>query len=93
MGHLKPQFVADASKVKEETLALITEGKLLSPTLVIWGYNDPSSPLDLGLDLMKVITPVVPNSQLLILNQAGHYVFRDQADKVNRIVKEFINSL
>ena len=93
MGHLKPQFVADASKVKEKTLSLITEGKLLSPTLVIWGYNDPSSPLDLGLDLMKVITPVVPNSQLLILNQAGHYVFRDQADKVNRIVKEFINSL
>ncbi len=40
-----------------------------------------------------VIVPVVADSQLLIVNQAGHYVFRDQADKVNRLVKEFIYSL
>ncbi len=40
-----------------------------------------------------VIAPVVADSQLLIVNQAGHYVFRDQADKVTRLVKEFIYSL
>ncbi len=40
-----------------------------------------------------VIAPIVADSQLLIVNQAGHYVFRDQADKVNRLVKEFIYSL
>ncbi len=40
-----------------------------------------------------VIVPVVADSQLLIVNQAGHYVFRDQVDRVNRLVKEFIDSL
>ena len=93
MKRLKPQFVADASKVKDETLDLVAAGKLKAPTLVIWGFNDPSSPFTLGIDLMNVIAPVVADSQLLIVNQAGHYVFRDQADKVNRLVKEFVFSL
>ena len=93
MKRLKPQFIADASKVKDETLDLVAAGKLKAPVLVIWGFNDPSSPFTLGIDLMEVIAPVVADSQLLIVNQAGHYVFRDQADKVNRLVKEFIYSL
>jgi pimeloyl-ACP methyl ester carboxylesterase len=93
MKRLGPQFNADIATMKAETLDRIRSGGLNAPTLILWGYNDPSAPLDLGLKLMDVISAAQPQTQMHIVNQAGHYLCRDQVDTFNRSVISFVESL
>ena len=82
----------DVEKVKNETLDLIKAGHLKADTLIIWGFNDRTAPYSLGIELLKIISPVVDRTQLHIFNQAGHFVFREHPLEVNRLIVEFIKS-
>jgi 2-hydroxy-6-oxonona-2,4-dienedioate hydrolase len=78
---------------KYETLKLIRAGGLKAPTLIIWGLNDQSSPMKLGIDLLQVIGSVVDRTEFHVFNHAGHYVFREHAREVNKLIISFVNSL
>ena len=82
---------AELIERQQETHAWIREGRLRCPTLIFWAFNDPSATMDrCGIPAMKLILPNVPNSSMHIVNRAGHYSFREQADEFNRVVVEFI---
>ena len=83
-------FFPSLGKKKAETLAKIRDGALTIPTLVLWGYNDPSAPLKLGMDLINILQEKVEKCQYHIFNKAGHYAFREHAKSVNSLVREFI---
>ncbi len=55
-------------------------------TLVIWGRQDRFVPMDTGLRLVAGI----PNSQLHIFNQCGHWAQWEHADRFNRMVLDFL---
>jgi 2-hydroxy-6-oxonona-2,4-dienedioate hydrolase len=76
---LEAVFLPSMREKKYETLKLIEAGRLHAPTLIIWGADDRSSPMKLGLDLLRVIGAVVPRTEFHAFNQAGHYVFREHA--------------
>jgi len=59
---------------------------ILAPTLVVWGRQDRVVPFDTGLRLVAGI----PNSQLHIFNQCGHWVQWEHADAFNRMVVDFL---
>ena len=59
------------------------------PTLLIWGANDRSAPLPKGLELFERIALKTPESELHLLNGAGHYTFRDQYEAFNQVVRDF----
>ena len=84
-------FLPDIQKWKYETLELIKAGQLKAPTLIIWGVNDPSAPLKVGLDLLHIIASTVGRTQFHAFNQAGHYVFREHAHEVNKLIVDFVN--
>ncbi len=88
----KKSRLPDVGKVKNETLDLIKAGHLKADTLIIWGFNDRTAPYSLGIELLKIISPVVDRTQLHIFNQAGHFVFREHPLEVNRLIVEFIKS-
>ena len=83
-------FFPSLAKKKDETLDKIRAGALTMPTLVMWGYNDPSAPLKLGMDLMDILQEKVERYQFHIFNKAGHYAFREHARSVNPLVRDFI---
>lgn len=90
---LEAVFLPSMREKKYETLKLIQAGRLKAPTLIIWGVNDQSSPMKLGLDLLQVIGAVVPRTEFHAFNQAGHYVFREHAGQVNQLITNFVKSL
>ena len=90
---LEAVFLPSMREKKYETLKLIQAGRLKAPTLIIWGVNDQSSPMKLGLDLLQVIASVVPRTEFHAFNQAGHYVFREHAGQVNQLITNFVKSL
>jgi 2-hydroxy-6-oxo-6-(2'-carboxyphenyl)-hexa-2,4-dienoate hydrolase len=90
---LRAVFLPSMREKKYETLKLIEGGGLKAPTLIIWGADDRSSPMKLGIDLLRVIGSVVPRTEFHAFNQAGHYVFREHAHQVNQLITNFIKSL
>lgn len=87
------QFLPDVKKRRYETLELIKAGRLRAPTLIVWGFNDPSAPFKLGIDLLQIIGPVVGQSRFYVFNQAGHYLFREHPLDLNRLITDFVKNL
>jgi pimeloyl-ACP methyl ester carboxylesterase len=74
---------------RDELLDRIDAEGLALPTLVIWGFDDRSAPVSLGLQLFGRLAPRAPRAELHVLNQARHYCFRDQPAAFNRLLRAF----
>lgn len=61
-------------------------GEISATTLVIWGRNDRFVPMDTGLRLVAGI----PNSELHVFNNCGHWVQWEYAERFNRLVVDFL---
>jgi pimeloyl-ACP methyl ester carboxylesterase len=60
--------------------------KIDSPTVLIWGENDQDTPLEDG----RMMRRLIRNSQLHIIEDAGHYVFLDNGKAFDKIFLEQI---
>ncbi len=89
-GLRKSLFLTKHSLQKEETLGWIRDRGLQRPTLLIWGYNDPTATLAQGLRLFELLTMRERHSQMHIINRAGHFSFREHPREFNEVVRGFI---
>jgi pimeloyl-ACP methyl ester carboxylesterase len=83
-------------QVKDETLAAIQTGRLQTPTVIIWGFNDPtgtSRPHGLGMDLFELVSQSVDQAQLHYINLAGHAPYRLYPRKVTNLILGFTESV
>ena len=67
----------------------IANGKLQVPTLVIWGYNDPSAPVSRGLLLFDLISAHTLESQLHLFNESGHASHVEHPEEFSSVVTSF----
>ena len=91
MATQAPAFKADLVERQQETHAWIREGRLRHPTLVVWAYEDPSATMErCGIPCLNLILPNVVESEMVILNRAGHMVYRERPEAFNHAVVDFI---
>ena len=88
-GLMATRFLPNLVDDKDEFFRRIKEDGFRRPILLFWGYNDPTAPLDLGLRLYDLIALKQPRTSLHIVNQAGHFSFRERAAEFNRVIAEF----
>ncbi len=62
-------------------------GTIAQPTLVIWGREDRLTPLETGERLHAAI----PNSQMVIVEKAGHAPHREQPAEFSAVVDKFLS--
>lgn len=60
--------------------------QLTGPVLLVYGEQDESTPVWYG----ELFHELMPDSTLLVLPQAGHFVHLDRPDDVAKAVKEFL---
>ncbi len=78
--------------LKETFLKIIAEDlttnaqKITNPTLLIWGSEDEQTPLADGQKFAKLIS----NSKLEVIDGVGHFVHQQQAQKVIKLIREFL---
>lgn len=60
--------------------------EIQAETLVVWGRDDRFVPMDIGLRLIRGI----PNAQLHVFNQCGHWAQWEHADTFNRMTLDFL---
>jgi pimeloyl-ACP methyl ester carboxylesterase len=66
------------------------DAKLIEqPTLLIWGSEDQEAPLADA----RYFHSVMPNSQLKIVQEAGHFVHNEKSGKTIRWIKSFLGLL
>lgn len=85
MSPRHPSFAA----LKQEAVEDIEAGKLIVPNLVLWGYNDPLEPYEVGVDLFKMISAVTAETQLHIFNDNGHSPYIEHPEEFNRQIVSF----
>ena len=81
MPSLNPRRLEAIRRIEDEGFRM--------PTLLIWGANDRSASLPKGLQLFERIAAKTPQAEMHLLNDAGHYTFRDQYEAFNQIVRDF----
>jgi len=83
-----------AGELRASFLKIINEDirnrfpEIKSETLLLWGESDLDSPLSSA----KVFKRLIPRSELIILNNAGHYSFLDQPNRFILEVKKFLRA-
>jgi len=61
--------------------------QLRHPILVIWGREDRVLPVDAAFVLMKAL----PNAEMHIFPECGHWAQWEKADRFNGLVATFLN--
>ena len=79
-------------EMKLETFARINAGQLKPPTLIIWGFNDPSADYTLGIDIYNIVSAVVDRTELHLFNQCGHYGFQEYPREIADLMVGFIRN-
>jgi len=85
---LNPSHPA-AQALFEQARVDIAAGMLKVPSLVIWGFNDPSSPYAGGLALFELINTATPISELHVFNRSGHQSHIEHPAQFNAVVADF----
>ena len=83
-------FLPDLAKVKEETIRTLGQEGLKPPCLVIWGRNDPSAPVAIGIKLFEILANSSKEVELHVINQCGHDVPRERPNESASILSEFV---
>ena len=60
--------------------------EIQAPSLIVWGRNDRFVPMDAGLRLLAGL----PNSELHVFNNCGHWAQWEHAETFNRLVLDFL---
>ena len=87
------QFIPSLSADRADTFARIRDPGMRRPTMVMWGYNDPTSLLEQGQRLYDLIASTERQAYMHILNRAGHFSMREQADNFNAVLDGFVKSV
>jgi 2-hydroxy-6-oxo-6-(2'-carboxyphenyl)-hexa-2,4-dienoate hydrolase len=78
---------ASLDEKHRQMLRRIEEQGMPARTLVVWGFNDPSARLPLGYSLFERIAAKTPAAELHVMNEAGHYTFREHPLEFNRLIR------
>ena len=87
------QFLPHLSSDKADTFSRIRDTGMRRPTMVMWGYNDPTALLEQGHRLFDLIASTERRAYMHILNRAGHFSMREQADHFNAVLGGFVKSV
>ncbi len=92
-GLKSSRFFPALIREKEDTFARLRDQGMKRPTLVVWGYNDPTATLAQGRALFDVIAGTERRARMHIINRAGHFCFREHPEAFNGALQGFIESL
>jgi pimeloyl-ACP methyl ester carboxylesterase len=87
------QFLPQLALEKEESLHWILQGRLTPPTLLVWGYNDPTAALGRGQYLFEIIAQRTPIAEMHVINHAGHFCYREQPETFNYVIRGFVEKV
>lgn len=87
-SHWEPSL----DRARRLVLAHLEDSGFGMPTLLVWGQDDRSAPIALGHRLFESVSKKTEHSSMVIVNRAGHQVFRDRSDFFDGVLVAFASS-
>ena len=78
---------------RDRMFARLSQGSIARPTMLVWGFNDPIAPIAMGYDAYDLFARHELRCELHIVNEAGHYPFREQPAPFHRILANFLENV
>ena len=92
-GLMASRFLPGLLEDKDEFYMRIEADGFRRPILLVWAWNDPTAPIDLGMKFYDVIAQKTARLSMHILNEAGHFSFRERPEEFNRVITEFVEGV
>jgi 2-hydroxy-6-oxonona-2,4-dienedioate hydrolase len=92
-GLSKNQFMPRLSEDRSRIFAELRDYGMKCPTLVMWGKDDPTAVLTQGNIIYDLIAARQRQTEMAVLNHAGHFCFRERPAAFNARLLGFINSI
>ncbi len=93
LGFRTTRFLPHLARQKDETLGWIRDRGFAMPTLLVWGFNDPTATIDQGYALFDLIARSTPDSRMQIFNRAGHFTYREHPAEFNDLLRMFVQRI
>jgi pimeloyl-ACP methyl ester carboxylesterase len=76
-----------------EARGRIAAGGIAMPTLLVWGFNDPSATYATkGVQAIELFLSSVERAEAHVMNRAGHYTYREHPQAFADALVSFINA-
>ena len=85
-------FMPSLHHGREAIYAKVRDVGMRRPTMVMWGYNDPTALLEQGYRLYDLIAATERRAYMHILNRAGHFSMREQPEQFNEVLTGFVRA-
>lgn len=89
---VRRQFLPGLARQRTETHRWLLERGMPCPTLITWGLNDPTAPLDNGRLLMEMFMRKQRKTEIHCFNRAGHFVYREHPAAFSRTLDGFVST-
>lgn len=86
----KSLFSPDLARQRMESQRWILERGIPCPTLVVWGWNDPTADPVNGRLLIEMLMQKQAQTEVRYFNRAGHFVFREHPRAFARMLRHFV---
>ena len=84
------KFLPGLQSDKEEMFRILAQRGIQRPVMQIWGHDDPTVSHPQAFDLYKILAEKERRARWQILNQAGHFSFREQPKRFDEVVRSFV---
>jgi pimeloyl-ACP methyl ester carboxylesterase len=86
------QFIPGLARDRAAMFARLRDHGIECPTQIIWGRDDPTAHLDQGWALWDLIASRQSDAQFHVINQAGHFSYREHPRAFNELIRSFIQT-
>jgi 2-hydroxy-6-oxonona-2,4-dienedioate hydrolase len=84
-------FLPDLAAQKRDTLAWLRDGGLQRPTQIIFGQDDRTVNVEGAFQLYEMVAAHQRQTELHIVNKAGHFCFREHPALFNSLLGSFVD--
>ncbi len=93
-----PQTAQAASAYREQAWERVKQGALQMPVFLYagkqdvldWGQSEPAAMLRAELNMFDIIATKNPRVEMVIVNEGGHFMYREHPELFNRDLANFI---
>ena len=69
-----PGLLAD----REDLFMRLEHQPIARRVLILWAYNDPTAPIAMGYELLRLVARHQPRVSMHVVNQSGHSLYRER---------------
>ncbi|WP_377841682.1 alpha/beta fold hydrolase [Bosea sp. UC22_33] len=82
-----PGLLAD----REDLFMRLEHQPLARRVLILWAYNDPTAPITMGYQLLRLVSKHQPRVSMHVVNQSGHSLYRERPMQFIRALKDHLD--